>query len=146
MEACLWGVPFSTVHQGKNRIKRSKSSSARIGGVFAHNLNSHLHSSLNAKKMLANQLYNNLPNVPIVAQNVGLGESEIMEVLIPFGSAFAYRHIGSIAQRKWRIIGVYRNKKLIMPNSATMIRPQDTILIIGRPQCINKYIYEKSTI
>ncbi len=96
----------------------------------------------NAKKMLANQLYNNLPNVPIVAQNVGLGESEIMEVLIPFGSAFAYRHIGSIAQRKWRIIGVYRNKKLIMPNSATMIRPQDTILIIGRPQVLIN-IYRK---
>ncbi len=89
-----------------------------------------------AMEILSNQLYNNLPNVPIVAQNVGLGEGEIMEVLIPFGSAFAYRHIGSIAQIKWRIVGVYRNKKLIMPNSATMIRPQDTLLILGRPQVL----------
>ncbi len=91
---------------------------------------------LNAKEMLSNQLYNHLPNVPVVARNVGLGEGEIMEVLVPFGSAFAYRHIGSIAQLRWRIVAIYRNNKLIMPNAATMIKPQDTLLIIGRPQVL----------
>jgi len=90
----------------------------------------------NAKEMLSNQLYNHLPNVPIVARNVGLGEGEIMEVLVPFGSAFSYRHIGSIAQIRWRIVALYRNNKLIMPNAATMIRPQDTLLIVGRPQVL----------
>ncbi len=91
---------------------------------------------LNAKEILSNQLYNNLPNVPTVARNVGFGEGEIMEVLISFGSTFAYRHIGSIAQIRWRIVALYRNNKLIMPNAATMIRPQDTLLIVGRPQVL----------
>ncbi len=90
----------------------------------------------NVKEMLSNQLYNHLPNVPIVARNVGLGEGEIMEVLVPFGSTFAYRHIGSIAQIKWKIVAIYRNNKLIMPNNATMIKPQDTLLIVGRPQVL----------
>ena len=91
---------------------------------------------VNSNEMLANHLYNFLPSVPVVAQNVGLGEGEIMEVLVPFGSTFAYRHVGSIPQVKWRIAAIYREKKLILPNNATMIRPQDTLLLIGRPQVL----------
>ncbi len=91
---------------------------------------------VNSNELLANHLYNFLPSVPVVAQNVGLGEGEIMEVLVPFGSTFAYRHVGSIPQVKWRIAAIYREKKLILPNNATMIRPQDTLLLIGRPQVL----------
>ena len=92
---------------------------------------------VNANEMLSNQLYNLLPSVPVIARNVGLGEGEIMEVLVPFGSTFAYRHVGSIQQIKWRIAAIYRNGKLILPNNATMIRPQDILLLIGRPQVLN---------
>ena len=92
---------------------------------------------VNANEMLSNQLYNLLPSVPVIARNVGLGEGEIMEVLVPFGSTFAYRHVGSIQQIKWRIAALYRNGKLILPNNATMIRPQDILLLIGRPQVLS---------
>ena len=83
--------------------------------------------------LLATHLYNQLPNVPLVAQNIGLGRGEIMEIHVPFGSAYAYRHIGSIVQRKWKIAAVYRDEKQILPNNATMIRPNDTLLILGKP-------------
>ncbi len=96
---------------------------------------------VNANEMLSNHLYNFLPGVPVVARNVGLGEGEIMEVLVPFGSPFAYRHVGSIQQIKWRIAALYRNGKMILPNNATMIRPQDTLLLIGRPQVLNSLYY-----
>ena len=96
---------------------------------------------VNANEMLSNQLYNLLPDVPVIARNVGLGEGEIMEVLVPFGSPFAYRHVGSIQQIKWRIAALYRNGKLILPNNATMIRPQDILLLIGRPQVLNNLYY-----
>ena len=96
---------------------------------------------VNANEMLSNQLYNLLPGVPVIARNVGLGEGEIMEVLVPFGSTFAYRHVGSIQQIKWRIAALYRNGKLILPNNATMIRPQDILLVIGRPQVLNNLYY-----
>ena len=40
-----------------------------------------------------------LPNVPVLAQNIGLKQGEIMEIRIPFGSSYAYRYIGSIEQK-----------------------------------------------
>ncbi|MEA1880669.1 MAG: TrkA C-terminal domain-containing protein [Campylobacterota bacterium] len=84
-------------------------------------------------ELMAAHLYDHLPNVPLVAQNVGLGQGEIMEILIPFGSAYAYRHVGSIVQRKWKIVAIYRDKKQILPTPSTMIRPNDTVLVIGQP-------------
>jgi hypothetical protein len=85
------------------------------------------------KELLAAHLYDHLPNVPVIAQNVGLAKGEIMEVLVPFGSTYAYRHVGSILQRKWKIAAIYRDNKQIIPTNATMVRPHDTLLIIGKP-------------
>jgi hypothetical protein len=93
-------------------------------------------------QIIASRLYDHLPNVPVVAQNVGLAQGEIMEVLVPYGSSFAYRHIGSIAQVKWRIAAIYREQKQILPTNATMIQPQDTLLILGKPQVLNN-IYHR---
>lgn len=83
--------------------------------------------------LVAAHLYDQLPNVPLVAQNVGLGRGEIMEVHIPFGSSYAYRHIGSIRQNKWKIAALYRDDKQILATPATVIRPNDTLLILGKP-------------
>ena len=88
---------------------------------------------LHSDELMAAHLYDNLPNVPVVAQNVGLGRGEIMEIHVPFGSAYAYRHVGSILQRKWKIAAVYRDEKQIIPTNATMIRPNDTLLVLGKP-------------
>lgn len=92
---------------------------------------------INNNELIAAHLYDHLPNVPLVAQNVGLGEGEIMEVHVPFGSAYAYRHIGSILQRKWKIAALYRKRKQILPTNATMIRPNDTLLILGKPMVLD---------
>ncbi|MCW8821023.1 MAG: hypothetical protein OQK45_02260 [Sulfurovum sp.] len=88
---------------------------------------------VHSDKLIAAHLYDQLPNVPLVAQNVGLGQGEIMEVHVPFGSAYAYRHIGSILQHNWTIAALYRDEKLILPTVATMMRPNDTLIIIGKP-------------
>ena len=88
---------------------------------------------LHVDELMAAHLYDNLPNVPLVAQNVGLGRGEIMEIHIPYGSTFAYRHVGSILQRKWKIAAIYRDEKQILPTTATMIRPNDTIIAMGKP-------------
>ena len=94
------------------------------------------HENINivhSNQLIATHLYDQLPNVPLVAQNVGLGQGEIMEVHVPFGSSYAYRHIGSILQNKWKIAALYREEKQILPTNATMIRPNDTLLILGKP-------------
>ena len=49
--------------------------------------------------ILSNGLVEQLPNVPVFAQNIGLRQGEIMEIKIPFGSNYAYRYIGSIGQK-----------------------------------------------
>jgi uncharacterized protein len=95
---------------------------------------------INSNELLASRLLDYLPNVPVIAQNVGLGEGEIMEILVPFGSSFVYRHVGVIAQKNWRIVGVYRNNKLILPNDNLMIQPNDLLLIVGDPAVL-KSVY-----
>lgn len=88
---------------------------------------------IHSDELMVAHLYDNLPNVPVVAQNIGLGRGEIMEILVPFGSSYAYRHVGSILQRKWKIAAIYRDEKQIIPTNATMIRPNDTLLVLGKP-------------
>ena len=105
-------------------------------------LNQNATHIIDSNEMLANRLYDFLPDVPLVAKSVGLGEGEIMEVLVPFGSTFSYRHVGSIPQIKWKITAIYRNNKLILPTNATMIRPQDTLLLVGKPQVLDN-IYRR---
>ncbi|BDY11946.1 COG3400 family protein [Hydrogenimonas cancrithermarum] len=92
--------------------------------------------NINANELLANRLYDFLPNVPVIAQNVGLGQGEIMEVLVPFGSAYVYRHIGTIIQNQWRIVGLYRGNQLILPKPSLMIKPNDVLLLIGKPSVL----------
>ena len=92
---------------------------------------------VNSHKLVASYLYDKLPSVPLIAQNIGLGQGEIMEIRVPFGSSYAYRHIGSILQRKWKIVALYRDDKQILPNSATMVRPNDILLIVGKPMVLD---------
>ena len=95
---------------------------------------------INANEILASRLLDYLPNVPVIAQNVGIGEGEIMEVLVPFGSSFVYRHIGVIEQKNWRIVAIYRNRKLILPSRRKMIQPNDLLILVGEPAVL-KSVY-----
>lgn len=96
---------------------------------------------INSKEILSSRLLDYLPNVPVIAQNVGIGEGEIMEVLVPFGSSFVYKHIGVIEQKEWRIVAIYRNRKLIMPNRRRMIQPNDLLVLVGEPAVL-KSVYK----
>lgn len=91
---------------------------------------------LDLNDQLSARLIDYLPNVPVIAQNVGLGEGEVMEVLVPFGSAYVYRHVGAIEQTQWRIAGIYRDRKLLLPTERTLIYPNDLLLIVGAPEML----------
>ena len=92
--------------------------------------------NINANELIANRLFDFLPNVPVIAQNVGLGQGEIMEVLVPFGSAYVYRHIGTIIQNQWRIVALYRANQLLLPKPSLMIKPNDLLLLVGKPSVL----------
>lgn len=87
-------------------------------------------------EVLANGMVEKLPNVPVLAQNIGLRQGEIMEIRIPFGSSYAYRYIGSIEQKEWKIFGLYRNQKMITIKSSLVLKPNDVILVIGKPEVL----------
>ena len=95
---------------------------------------------VNTNDLLSSRLLDYLPNVPVIAQNVGLGEGEIMEVLVPFGSSFVYRHIGALHQKNWRIVAIYRNQRLILPSPKRMIQPNDLLVLVGEPAVL-KTVY-----
>ncbi|WP_263832946.1 COG3400 family protein [Sulfurospirillum oryzae] len=91
---------------------------------------------LNSREILASRFTDHLPNTPIVAQNIGLGIGEIMEVSVPVGSSYAYRHLASIEQSKWKIAAVYRSSTLILPRPALMLLPNDLLLLVGDPKVL----------
>ncbi len=97
---------------------------------------------LDVNEIMGLNLYEQLPNVPLIAKNIGLGQGEIMEILIPFGSSFAYRHVGAISHRKWKIVAIYRKEKQIFPNSATMLQPNDRLIVIGNPLVLEE-VYKR---
>ncbi len=86
-----------------------------------------------ANDILANRLINFLPNIPVFAKEVGLGQGEIIEMEIPFTSSYAYKHIGSIEQSRWKIAALYRKQTLHLPQPNMMLMPNDIILAVGNP-------------
>ncbi|MGE4296346.1 MAG: COG3400 family protein [Campylobacterales bacterium] len=94
-----------------------------------------------AGELLANRLMALIPNIPVSAQYVGLGQGEIIEAQVPFGSSYAYRHVSNIEQKKWKIAAVYRNRELVLPRPSLMIRPGDNLLLIGQPSIL-KSVYK----
>ncbi|TQR34494.1 potassium transporter TrkA [Campylobacter sp. MIT 99-7217] len=99
---------------------------------------------IDARGILSNRFLNFLPNIAHTAQFVGLGIGEIMEVKIPANSAFAYRYVGSIEQKKWRIALIYRNAKMIFANPSLILLPNDSMLIVGEPSVLQG-IFHKTT-
>jgi len=86
--------------------------------------------------VLSNGLAEQLPNIPVFAQNIGLRKGEIMEIKIPFGSTYAYRYIGSIIQKEWKISALYRNQQLTDIKPSLILKPNDIIIAIGRPEVL----------
>jgi hypothetical protein len=88
------------------------------------------------RDVISNGLIELLPNIPVFAQNIGLKQGEIMEIKVTFGSTYAYRYIGSIGQKDWRIVALYRNQQLMTVKASLIIKPNDIIVIIGKPDVL----------
>lgn len=94
-----------------------------------------------AHDTLSNIFSNYLPDLPLFAQNLGIGTGEIMEFKIPFGSPYVYRHIRNIDQKRWRISAIFREHKLLLPSPSMMLLPNDAILAVGNPNVL-KGVYK----
>lgn len=92
--------------------------------------------TLNTKDILSSRFGDYLPDVPVIAQNVGFGAGEIMEIRVPIGSSYVYRHLDMVEQKNWHIAAIYRGNKLLLPKRNLMIIPNDIILAIGSPSVL----------
>lgn len=104
---------------------------------FEHEKDDHL-TIIDPREILASRFLDYLPEVPVVADNIGFGEGEIMSVRIPYGSSFAYRRINTIAQKGWKICMIYRGQSYFVVNYTSMILPNDTLLVVGDPKLLRQ--------
>ncbi|TKX33175.1 COG3400 family protein [Campylobacter aviculae] len=105
------------------------------------NINDSRVNLIDARMTLSRRLMNFFPDIALTAQYIGLGEGEIMEVKIPSGSIFAYRHISSIQQKRWRIVLIYRNSKIYFVKPSFVLEPNDSILIVGDPAVLQSIFH-----
>ena len=99
---------------------------------------------VNINELIASSLYEALPNVPRIAKNIGFAKGEMMEILVSFGSSYAYRHVGSVSHKKWKIVAIYRDSEQIFPRATTMIKPNDRLIVIGNPLVLEE-VYKRIT-
>lgn len=104
---------------------------------FEYGKDEHL-TLIDPRKILASRFIDYLPEIPVVADNIGFGEGEIMSVRVPAGSSFAYRRINSIQQKGWKICMIYRGQSYFVTNHASIILPNDTLLIAGNPKLLQQ--------
>lgn len=95
-------------------------------------------STISTTFITSKSLVEKIPNIPIIAMGFGLNRGEIMQINIPFGSAYSYISVGSILQKGWKIAGIYRQNNFIVSNPGTIIMPNDSILVVGDPRVLNK--------
>lgn len=97
---------------------------------------------IDESSLVANSIVSKLPNVPLIPQDFGLGLGEVMEINVPVGSVYAYRHVGSIHQKNYRIVGLYRQNKLLLADFSLVIQPADTLLVVGEPEVLTQIYHQ----
>lgn len=118
--------------------------------IFSHtplpctNQDDHLLEEISSSLLVSNTLLKHLPNIPSPIQDIGLGKGEIMEILVPPASVYCYRTLGSISQKEWRIVGIYRGEELLLGSYSLSIQPNDKLLAIGNPKILNN-VYRQIT-
>ncbi|NLY04267.1 MAG: potassium transporter TrkA [Campylobacter sp.] len=96
--------------------------------------------TIDSIEILTSRLVGYLPDYPVLADDIGLGAGEIMEVKVPIGSSYAYKRVGMFVNSKYKIPMIYRHNEAIVTKFNTMIFPNDTLLMVGEP-AILKDVY-----
>lgn len=92
---------------------------------------------ISKQEIIKNRLIDILPNMPMIARDIGLGKGEIMQIRVPVGSIYANKHISAIAQEFYKIALIYRNNQIILPKPDTQILANDELILVGDPNILN---------
>ncbi len=100
---------------------------------------------IDVPEITTNKIIDFLPNVPLYARDIGLGEGEILEVEIPPHSPFTYKTVSIFDRHGIRVGAIYRNHELKEFNENTLILPNDKIILIGPPQKLTEIFTQIKT-
>jgi hypothetical protein len=93
---------------------------------------------LDVPEIITNKVIDFLPEVPLYARDIGLGEGEILEVEIPPHSPFIYKQINIFDRYGVRVGAIYRDNNLKLPEANSTILPYDKLILIGNPQALRE--------
>jgi len=82
---------------------------------------------------LIGALTTSLPGVAVTTSEVGLGEGEILQVLVMAGSLVIGRPLHEIATREYLVAAIYRDGQLVVPHGDTAVEAGDHVLLVGDP-------------
>lgn len=84
----------------------------------------------------ATGLRNRLEHSTKTVHGIGLGKNEILEVEVHPNSRLAFKSIGDIRPRRWRIGIIYRDETILVPRDDTVLKPKDKLIILGDPRVL----------
>ena len=71
---------------------------------------------------------------------IGLGQGEVVELLIPETSPLVGVRVGELRRRNLRIALIYRGEEVILPKPTTKISPEDRLLLTGKPNEVELFV------
>lgn len=85
---------------------------------------------------VATVLRNRLERSSVVAESVGLGEGELLQITIHPSSLAIGRALRSFSPRDWTVAAVFRRGRLVIPHGDTVLEAHDRLLLIGQPHVL----------
>ena len=70
------------------------------------------------------------------AINIGLGESEIIEVSVLSKSHLTDKKLSTLKAKTWHVAAIYRKDQLIIPNGDSIIKINDKVILVGQPKTL----------
>ncbi len=77
--------------------------------------------------------------------NIGLGEGEIVEVLIIRRSHMIHRKLTHFKSSRWKVVVAYRDSQIIFPDNDFMLEIGDRIVIVGEPKAVANIVQNLTT-
>jgi len=78
-------------------------------------------------------ILNRLERTARAAHSIGLAKNEILEVEVHPNSKLVNKPLRALAPVRWKVGIVYRDGRIIVPGSNTLLKPKDKVIILGEP-------------